>query len=106
MAKMNKRFRTDAPTTAVQAAAQIVEGVRNGETRIFVGEDAPVIDWCVRLFPRAVYKPPVSWLMLLWCGIAGKIGRPRGIKVGRWWLPATVVLALLLLLRRARRRRR
>jgi NAD(P)-dependent dehydrogenase (short-subunit alcohol dehydrogenase family) len=50
-------FRDDAPTTAAQAAEIILAGVRAGEWRILVGDDARVLDELVRATPRDVYEP-------------------------------------------------
>src|SRR4029079_19118567 len=37
-------FRDDAPLSAAQAAAQILDAVRTGKWRLLVGEDAEVLD--------------------------------------------------------------
>jgi NAD(P)-dependent dehydrogenase (short-subunit alcohol dehydrogenase family) len=50
-------FRDDAPTTAARAAEIILAGVRAGEWRILVGDDARVLDELVRATPRDVYEP-------------------------------------------------
>jgi NAD(P)-dependent dehydrogenase (short-subunit alcohol dehydrogenase family) len=49
-------FRDNAPTTAAQAAQIILDGVRNGEWRILVGEDAKVLDRMVRESPEKAYE--------------------------------------------------
>lgn len=50
-------FRDDAPMTAAEAAARILRGVRAGEWRILVGEDAERLDAEVRADPWAAYEP-------------------------------------------------
>jgi NAD(P)-dependent dehydrogenase (short-subunit alcohol dehydrogenase family) len=49
-------FRDSAPTTAAQAATIILDGVRNDEWRILVGEDAKVLDRLVRESPETAYE--------------------------------------------------
>jgi hypothetical protein len=49
-------FRDNAPTTAAQAAQIILDGVRNDEWRILVGEDAKVLDRMVRESPETAYE--------------------------------------------------
>ena len=50
-------FRDNAPTTAAEAAAIILDGVRNECWRILVGDDAVAIDELVRAAPEDVYEP-------------------------------------------------
>jgi NAD(P)-dependent dehydrogenase (short-subunit alcohol dehydrogenase family) len=50
-------FRDNAPTTADQAAATILDGVRNDAWRILVGADAEAIDRAVRATPETAYEP-------------------------------------------------
>jgi NAD(P)-dependent dehydrogenase (short-subunit alcohol dehydrogenase family) len=50
-------FRDLAPTTAAQAATIILDGVRAGEWRILVGDDAHVLDELVRESPTEAYEP-------------------------------------------------
>jgi len=50
-------FRDDAPTTAAQAVKVILDGVRNEQWRILVGDDAQVIDRLVREAPEDAYEP-------------------------------------------------
>ncbi|MFM8553016.1 MAG: SDR family NAD(P)-dependent oxidoreductase [Acidimicrobiales bacterium] len=50
-------FRDNAPVTAAEAADVILAGVRNGEWRILVGEDAKVLDEEVRRNPWDAYEP-------------------------------------------------
>jgi NAD(P)-dependent dehydrogenase (short-subunit alcohol dehydrogenase family) len=57
MLAMAEGFRDAAPTTAAQAATIILDGVRAGEWRILVGDDARVIDEMVREAPGAAYEP-------------------------------------------------
>jgi len=50
-------FRDNAPTSAAQAASIILDGVRNEQWRILVGEDAKVLDRLVREQPETAYEP-------------------------------------------------
>jgi NAD(P)-dependent dehydrogenase (short-subunit alcohol dehydrogenase family) len=56
MVAMAEGFRDNAPTTAAQAATIILDGVRNGEWRILVGEDAHILDEAVRADPTHAYE--------------------------------------------------
>ncbi len=49
-------FRNNAPTTAESAATIILDGVRNGQWRILVGEDAHILDMSVRAEPDQAYE--------------------------------------------------
>ena len=49
-------FRDKAPTTASQAASIILDGVRNEQWRILVGEDAHRLDEAVRAAPEDAYE--------------------------------------------------
>ena len=57
MLVMAEGFRDNAPTTAAQAATIILDGVRAGEWRILVGDDAHLLDEAVRADPEAAYEP-------------------------------------------------
>jgi NAD(P)-dependent dehydrogenase (short-subunit alcohol dehydrogenase family) len=50
-------FRDNAPLTAAQAATIILDGVRNEQWRILVGDDAQVLDRLVRESPEIAYEP-------------------------------------------------
>ncbi len=50
-------FRDTAPTSAAQAATIILDGVRAGDWRILVGDDAHVLDEMVRDDPTQAYEP-------------------------------------------------
>jgi NAD(P)-dependent dehydrogenase (short-subunit alcohol dehydrogenase family) len=50
-------FRDLAPMTAAEAASVILEGVRQNEWRILVGDDAEVLDRFVRESPKQAYEP-------------------------------------------------
>ena len=50
-------FRDKAPLTAAAAATQILDGVRAGEWRILIGEDAKALDELVRAAPGRAYEP-------------------------------------------------
>jgi len=56
MVAMAEGFRDNAPTTAAQAATIILDGVRNGDWRILVGEDAHILDEAVRADPTQAYE--------------------------------------------------
>ncbi|MFC0588379.1 SDR family NAD(P)-dependent oxidoreductase [Novosphingobium aquiterrae] len=53
----NAGFRDTAPTSAAEAAAIILAGVRAGRWRILVGKDAEFLDQCVRDDPENAYTP-------------------------------------------------
>ena len=55
MAQQQVDFRDKAPTTAVQAANIILDGVRNDRWRILVGDDASALDERIRAAPEAAY---------------------------------------------------
>jgi NAD(P)-dependent dehydrogenase (short-subunit alcohol dehydrogenase family) len=55
MKMMGEMFRDNAPLTAAQAATIILDGVRAGEWRILVGDDARTIDEAVRAEPESAY---------------------------------------------------
>lgn len=50
-------FRDDAPLSAAAAATRILDGVRAGEWRILVGDDAARLDSEVRADPWSAYEP-------------------------------------------------
>jgi NAD(P)-dependent dehydrogenase (short-subunit alcohol dehydrogenase family) len=56
-AERARSFREDAPTTAAQAAKIILDGVKAGQWRILVGEDAKRLDERVRKTPEQAYDP-------------------------------------------------
>lgn len=49
-------FRDDAPTTAAEAAAMMIQGVRDERWRVLLGEDAHVLDKLVREAPETAYE--------------------------------------------------
>lgn len=53
-------FRNSAPVTAAEAATVILDGVRAGQWRILVGEDAHVLDMAVRQAPEEAYDANFS----------------------------------------------
>jgi NAD(P)-dependent dehydrogenase (short-subunit alcohol dehydrogenase family) len=57
MVTMAEYFRDNAPTTAAQAATIILDGVRAGEWRILVGDDAHRLDEAIRAEPTEAYEP-------------------------------------------------
>ena len=57
MEQRARDFRDKAPVSAAQAATIILDGVRNREWRILVGDDARAMDRIVRESPEKVYEP-------------------------------------------------
>jgi NAD(P)-dependent dehydrogenase (short-subunit alcohol dehydrogenase family) len=55
MIERARRFLEEAPTTASQAATIILDGVKAGQWRILVGQDAHKIDMKVRQSPERAY---------------------------------------------------
>jgi NAD(P)-dependent dehydrogenase (short-subunit alcohol dehydrogenase family) len=55
LAQANADFKDNAPLSAAEAAAIILDGVRSGAWRILVGEDAKKLDEAVRARPEAAY---------------------------------------------------
>jgi NAD(P)-dependent dehydrogenase (short-subunit alcohol dehydrogenase family) len=55
LVRANADFRDKAPVSAADAATIILDGVRSGNWRILVGEDAKMIDAAVRAKPEATY---------------------------------------------------
>jgi hypothetical protein len=53
--KANAGWQENAPTSAAEAAAIILDGVRSGAWRILVGEDAEKLDEFVRANPGSAY---------------------------------------------------
>jgi hypothetical protein len=53
--KANAGWQENAPTSAAEAAAVILDGVRSGAWRILVGEDAQRLDEFVRANPESTY---------------------------------------------------
>jgi NAD(P)-dependent dehydrogenase (short-subunit alcohol dehydrogenase family) len=101
--RAGEHFQTAAPLTADMAAIQILDGLKRGETRIMVGEDAVVIDWCARVFPRAIYKKWFQLLILGWGLVASFIdAKTGGHRVGRYWLPVLVAFLGVMVRRRLR----
>ncbi|MFT3814007.1 MAG: SDR family NAD(P)-dependent oxidoreductase [Acidovorax sp.] len=56
-------FRDNAPTSAEQAAAIILDGVKAGHWRILVGQDAQLLDRCVRQDPENAYEPAFAQML-------------------------------------------
>jgi len=57
LAERARRFVTDAPTSAAEAATIILDGVKADRLRILVGPDAHLIDEMVRKDPDHAYEP-------------------------------------------------
>lgn len=56
MRQQGENFRDNAPTTAAQAAADILAGVKEERWRILLGKDAAVLDRLVREDPENAYE--------------------------------------------------
>jgi NAD(P)-dependent dehydrogenase (short-subunit alcohol dehydrogenase family) len=84
-------FANTAPISAEEAAAMILDGVAAGSTRIIVGEDARVVDWAVRLFPRGAYSAVGEKVTRRWMSIANWIGVRSGVPLGSYSLPLAAV---------------
>ena len=53
--------------------------MREGNTRIRVGEDAVVIDWLMRMFPRLMYEDWfIATVLFPWMMLGRVIGAPLG----------------------------
>jgi hypothetical protein len=55
-AERARSFRDDAPMTAAAAAKVILDGVKAGQWRILVGDDARRLDERVRQSPERAYE--------------------------------------------------
>jgi NAD(P)-dependent dehydrogenase (short-subunit alcohol dehydrogenase family) len=71
--EQGRRFRDDAPTTAAEAAKVILDGVKNEEWRILVGDDAHRMDRMVRADPEHAYEP----------GFFQRLAEDTGWRLGR-----------------------
>lgn len=60
--RFTKNFEKQAPTTAAEAAAVIIKGIRKGKSRITIGKDARFIDRITRLMPETYEKILAKWL--------------------------------------------
>lgn len=58
------QFRDNAPLSAAQAAAIILDGVRANKWRILVGDDAHLLDERVRANPEMAYEPDFEGLIV------------------------------------------
>jgi NAD(P)-dependent dehydrogenase (short-subunit alcohol dehydrogenase family) len=58
MQEMARQFEANAPTSAAQAAAIILNGVREEKWRILIGADAECMDALVREAPEQAYDQP------------------------------------------------
>ena len=56
LAERARRFLLDAPTSAAEAAAIILDGVKADRWRILVGSDAQLMDRMVRDDPEHAYE--------------------------------------------------
>jgi hypothetical protein len=57
MQQLAEDFRDKAPLSAAAAATLILDGIRAGDWRILVGEDAKELDRMVRAAPERAYEP-------------------------------------------------
>ncbi len=73
MQMIGEGFRDAAPTTAAQAATIILDGVRQNQWRILVGDDARELDNEVRADPLHVYEPEF-WDALRARGVFSALG--------------------------------
>jgi NAD(P)-dependent dehydrogenase (short-subunit alcohol dehydrogenase family) len=53
--EQGEKLKSEAPTTAAEAAAIILDAVRNDRWRVLVGEDAYALDAAVRAAPESAY---------------------------------------------------
>ena len=53
---MSDMFRDQAPMTAAEASAEILDAVRNDRWRVLVGDDARKLDAAVRANPEIAYE--------------------------------------------------
>ncbi len=60
--RFTRNFAKQAPTTAAEAAAVIIKGIRKGKSRITIGKDARFIDRITRLMPESYEKILAKWL--------------------------------------------
>jgi NAD(P)-dependent dehydrogenase (short-subunit alcohol dehydrogenase family) len=67
-------FRDNAPMTAADATAFILESVRRGEWRILVGDDAVILDELVREMPTSAYEPEFTQKVQARGALGGLIG--------------------------------
>jgi NAD(P)-dependent dehydrogenase (short-subunit alcohol dehydrogenase family) len=96
-----KHFKRHAPTSARDAARSILKGVQRGDSRILIGEDAVVVDWLARLFPRLMYNDTFFLgVFFPWMMGARAIGAP----LGRFLYPVVMGSMLFLGLGRLRGR--
>jgi NAD(P)-dependent dehydrogenase (short-subunit alcohol dehydrogenase family) len=73
--KLENQFRDSAPLSAAAAATIILDGVRAGNWRILVGEDAKVVDRAVRAQPEAAYDYAALAAAAAEARTAGESGR-------------------------------
>eukprot|EP00040_Diaphanoeca_grandis_P019707 m.104182 g.104182 ORF g.104182 m.104182 type:complete len:363 (-) comp27554_c0_seq1:82-1170(-) len=88
--KLAEQFKAKAPTTAEQCASQILRAITTGSTRLLVGEDAVVFDFCARCFPRWIYNDRfMAFVLLPWTQFAAH--NP----LGRFGFPVIVPVAVI-----------
>ncbi|MEE4361006.1 MAG: SDR family oxidoreductase [Pseudomonadales bacterium] len=74
MRERMRQFESTAPTTAAQAVAEILDGVRAERWRILVGDDARVLDEAVRGNPEQAYEPAFLEPVLAAGHLTGLVG--------------------------------
>jgi len=77
LVQRGEAFRDEAPTTAAEAAAVILAGVREGVWRILVGDDAHAIDAEVRRDPESAYEAAFVETIAGQGHLQGIVGRLR-----------------------------
>jgi hypothetical protein len=93
--RFGESFKKSAPLTAAHAASIILNGIKNGKTRILVGEDAFVLDLLSRLFPRLIYNDFfMTFVLGPWALSASRVSKYLGMGVGRFAYPIVVLSAL------------
>ena len=70
--RRGERFVETAPTSAAEAATIILDGVKRGDWRILVGEDAEIMDEMVRGNPVGAYEPEFYERWLAECASRGE----------------------------------
>ncbi len=55
--RQGEDFRDNAPVSSAEGARIILDGVRNEQWRILVGEDAKMLDQMARTYPEEIYDP-------------------------------------------------
>ena len=91
-------FRDNAPTSAAEAATIILDGVRSGQWRILVGEDAQALDRLVREHAETAYELPFFGKLLekgIFSALVGALSQTEspGGYLGPGFVPAAPTCA-------------